>query len=247
MKLRSSLPHAAAAAVIALLATAQEAVAINDPELAYYFNFNDSGVANGQPASPAALSSDGFARSQTVITSNFNSPESNLLMGPGTTLNQHFLDGENEAGQGLVFRQGDSPGNNGNYIQFSIGDWSQIVLSYATTRSTGGFTEQQLSYSTDGTTFTTVGSFTAFDLTPGTFVVAEFDLTQVAPINAAGPATLRLTFVGATNLEGTNTIDNIQVNSIPEPATIMGGAMALGALCFSHLRRRAKRTGSPLV
>lgn len=246
MKLHNSLSPVArwgATAAIALLGCAA-APAANSQTLLTYFNFNDSGVANQQPATAAALTSDAPGLQTTTITTNFNAPATNVRVGAGTTVNQHPAD-LTGAGQGLTLRQGAAPGNNGNYIQFSVSTvgFTDVSLSYATIRTSEGFTTQTLSYSTDGgITFTTFGSFSP---TTTGFTTALFDLSAVNSIENQLSVTFRITFSGASNPSGTNTIDNLQVNGIPvvpvpEPATVVGGLLGVAGLCFNQRRRLSR-------
>ncbi len=212
-------------------------------QLVTYFNFNDSGVANGQPATAAALASDAPGLRASVISSNLNNPTTNLV-GRSGHYAQPSISRRHRSSQGLTVRQGANPGNNGNYVQFSVSTArvADLSLSYATTHTGTGFTTQTLSYSVNGGSFITVGTFTAFDPTAGTFVLASFDLSAINAIENQTSVTFRITFSGATNAAGTNTLDNIQLTSataVPEPATVGAGLLGVGALCW-HQRRRFK-------
>ena len=152
-----------------------------------------------------------------------------MIAVPGTTLNAF---GADPAGFAMGVRP---PFGTFFQISFSMVGFENLALSYATSMITGSFTTQTLAYSTNGVTFTDFGSFSP----TVTWSVASFDLSSISELDNAASVTLRLTFSGATGGAGANHIDNIQVNAapIPEPATVLGGLLAVGGLCF-HQRRR---------
>jgi hypothetical protein len=140
-----------------------------------------------------------------------------------------------------------------DYWQFSISTvgFQNINVSFDTAGNADGPATFQLQYSTTGTlgTFTNFGP--AYTVTTS-FVNKPFDLTSVAGLNNDANAVFRLVDVspamgGAINngngtTSGTNQIDNFVVTGaptvpVPEPATVLGGALALGGLVF-HQRRR---------
>lgn len=207
---------AAFGAVMLLCAAAPKA---NAATLITYFNFEDNNLAS-DPAVPAPL------QASTI------SGTANTTFGTGTTLN--IAPGNTQINNSSLHVAGST--QNGNYIQFSVSTLaiSSLSLSYATKSSSNGFSEQ-LSYSTNGTTFTNVGSV----FTPGTaYATTTFDLSGITAINNQATVTFRITFSGASG-SGTTDIDNIQLNAtaVPEPATVAGGALTLAALCV-HQRRR---------
>jgi hypothetical protein len=232
-KSTSLLPRLGIIAAIAIVA-AFATPAAHAQALLTYFNFNDSGVANGQDATAAALASDAPGIQNSTITTNFGTGDVNVAA--GSTLNQASGDGTG-AGQSLSMADGSN--NNGNWIQFSVStvSFTDLALSFAA-RSTGtGFTGIELSYSTDGTTFTSFSTYTSPQ--DSVFHLATFDLSSVTAIDNQSSVTLRLTFSGATTTAGSTNLDNIQVTAVPEPATVLGGLLGLAGLCF-HQRRRLR-------
>ncbi|MCW1915750.1 PEP-CTERM sorting domain-containing protein [Luteolibacter sp. GHJ8] len=116
-------------------------------------------------------------------------------------------------------------------IEVNLTSFEDIILSFATQRTSTGFNLNQLAWSTDGTTFTDFG--TAYN--PATsFAVQSFDLSAISEIENQATVFFRLTLTGATSNAGNNRIDNIQINAVPEPAAALLGSIGLIAL----LRRR---------
>ncbi len=158
----------------------------------------------------------------------------------GTTANAA---GGDPAGQALAL-QGGTTGtvvNNGATLTmlFNLVGYQDPILTFATQRTSTGFTGNQLSYSTDGTTFTSFGSTYA---PPSSFGIATFDLSSENSLDNQSDVYLRITFNGATSLSGNNRLDNIQLNvtAVPEPtdyALLVFGAL-FGAVQLVRLYRR---------
>ena len=217
----SLLPRLGVIAAIAMVA-ALTAPAAHAQTLLTYFNHNDEHITTFPD-----LVSDAPGLQTTTITTDFSPSIGITSIFPGTTLNAV---GAAPAGYGIAVNSG-----GGTFIQFNFSTvgFEDLSLSYATLMTTGGFTTQTLSYSTNGVTFTDFGSFSP----TGTWSVASFDLSSISALDNAASVTLRLTFSGASG-SGANYIDNIQVNAaVPEPATVLGGLLGVAGLCF-HQRRR---------
>ena len=122
---------------------------------------------------------------------------------------------------------------NGKFLTlaFSMTGFSDLVLSYATQRTTTGFTTQAWEFSTDGTVWNPVQTFTTE--IPSAF--AALTTGTIPGLDNLATSFLRLTVSGATATSGNNRLDNIQLNAnvVPEPAS--AGLLALGLLL---LRRR---------
>jgi len=227
-----------ATAAVALLACAAAPLA-NSQTLLTYFNFNDSNTIEDVPPGGTAPNGDGFL---STIMPSLTNGVSGFTFATGTTLNAI---GADPAGFALTVTAGagttSGGGNNGKSFEFTVStaNYTNISLSYATRRTGTGFTSQLIQYSTDGgLTFSTVGTFSAFN--GSDFTLASFNL----PSGAKNQPTIiiRFTLSGATNANGTNNFDNIQVNGtpvvpVPEPATLVGGLLGVAGLCF-HQRRR---------
>ncbi|HMP72172.1 MAG TPA: fibronectin type III domain-containing protein [Kiritimatiellia bacterium] len=156
-----------------------------------------------------------FNASDTVVSHGAGSLSHNLINtptfgNPGTTINAVSGD---VAGQDITITGGPGLGNNGRYIQFVI-DMSgleNLVMTYSTRRSGTGFDSQQLSYSTDGDTFTDFGA--PFTPTLDNHALRTYDLSSVTDLNNQGEVYLRITLSGATFATGNNRFDNFQFNA----------------------------------
>lgn len=174
-------------------------------------------------------SSDWFVPSSGSTNTELNGfSGSNLNLGPGfssTTTGMASLALVNQSANGkhAVFR-------------FSMAGFQDLAVSYASQRSSTGFTNHVWSYSTNGTTWTEHQTISSI---PTSFGVQT--LTTITGLNGAADAYLRLTASGATGGTGTNRLDNIQFNasSVPEPGSfLLISGVALGG---TLLRRRIRR------
>jgi hypothetical protein len=146
-----------------------------------------------------------------TLTSNFNSI--NIVYFAGTTINAV---GSDPAGQALALQGGTANINNGRNItlQFNLSQYSDPILTFATQRTTTGFNNNVIEWSTDGTTFSSAGISGTNPYNPGTsFTLQTFDFSNVNNLDNAATAFFRITFNGATTAAGNNRIDNIQLNA----------------------------------
>jgi hypothetical protein len=113
---------------------------------------------------------------------------------------------------------------------------SFALLSTGNPMNPGGFDQLNLLYSTNGTTFTNfatilgVRSVTTFTK-EGNFLL---------PAGANNQPTLYIEFcftdVKDNDTRNNTYIDNIQITGVPEPGTVIGGALGLLGLCWSQRR-----------
>lgn len=123
-------------------------------------------------------------------------------------------------------------------IKLSMSGYQDLVLSYATQKTSTGFNSNQWAYSTDGSNFTNFGS----TVVPATSF-ASVTLSTLTAVNNSSSVWLRYTFGGASGTSQNNRLDNIQINAtaiaVPEPSTyaaLAGAAALLGVLV--HRRRQ---------
>ncbi len=104
---------------------------------------------------------------------------------------------------------------NGKFMvfKFSMTGYQNLVITYATQRTTTGFNSQTWEYSTDGSSWSSIQSVTP----PASFAVQT--LSTVTGMNNATNAYLRVTFTGATAAAGNNRLDNIQLNATAIPSS----------------------------
>jgi hypothetical protein len=207
-------------------------------DLITYWNFN--GLVNN-------------TNNGTVYPPDFNTG-SLVLMGwtaagisanGGTVKNALAPDG---AGQSLELKRDE---NNGAMIVIStdLTFFSNPVLSFADRRNGSGFDSIQLSYSTDGVTFTDFGA--PFDPGNGTFDIHSFDFSAIDALDGASTAYFKMTLDGATAVGGRYRIDNIQINgvtsaAIPEPSAWMFATAGLVLLTGASLKRKKVPLHAPL-
>ena len=120
-------------------------------------------------------------------------------------------------------------------FRFSMAGFQDLVVSYATQRTSTGFSSQAWSFSTDGLNWTDHQTISGL---PTSF--ATQTLGSITGLNGATDAYLRLTVSGASAAAGNNRIDNIQFNAtaVPEPTSmLLAGSVALGGV-FLRLRRK---------
>jgi hypothetical protein len=162
-------------------------------------------------------------------------------------------DSANQAGATVNSRNGDPAGealaligsdNNGDSIVIQVGGLglSDFVITYATRRTSTGFTTHTWAYSTDGINYTDFGSvgFTADSV----FELKTVDMSSISALDNQATVFFRDTLSGATSTSGNNRFDNIAVEAVPEPTTVALGIFAFGLLAISggrawlHSRRR---------
>ncbi len=222
MKLKLAL--LSVAGIIAMTASSADAALIA------YWNFNTLSIttagAPGTGTIPASIAAD--SGTGTIDLSTFTGLIDDFA---GTTLNA--LNGDPaEESLSLVSNAG-----NGSSISFTFSTLGLegIVLT-ADVRGTGtGFTTGVWSYTTNGTDYTPI-SGNNIATTSTTFATLTADFTSVTGMDNMASVTLVYTVSGATSASGNNRLDNVQINSIPEPA-----AALLGALGLLGLLRRGRR------
>jgi hypothetical protein len=163
-----------------------------------------------------------------------------------------------------------NPAGNGSSHSFSstnwaIGDYYQFTLStiglvdltvgFDQTSSNTGPRDFKLSYSTDGTSFTDVGTYTvlangtpnaAWNGTTSSSAYHEsFDLSSINAIENVSQVTFRLVDnstsaagSGSVASGGTDRVDNFTVTTVPEPGAFMALAGGIGVLAIRRRRVR---------
>lgn len=151
----------------------------------------------------------------------------------GSTLNA--LPGD-AAGQALAIRglgTNAAPDTNGKYVQFQFDTtgFNNIQMTWAERGTTAGPTGIAISISTDGTNFTSAGSFVPTN--NSNFNLRTVNLSAFPALNNAATAYVRYTFTGYTSSSGGYRFDNVQV--IPTPGAV--ALLGLGGLAAARRRR----------
>jgi hypothetical protein len=137
----------------------------------------------------------------------------------------------------LAIQLSHAKSNEGSCFQFTVNTigLSQMSLSFAYNNNGNGFTTATFQYSLDaGANFTTFGTST---LTTGGNFVASADVPVAA--NNQASVVFQICFTGGTS-NGNNiqtVIDNVRLDAIPEPSTVMSGLLSVGGLCWVQRRR----------
>ncbi len=131
------------------------------------------------------------------------------------------------------------PGNGSSILlEFSMLQWRDPVLSFATQGTATGFNSNQVAWSLNGSDFTDFGA--AYSPS-ASYSLQSFDLSAVDSLDGAATAYLRITFDGATGASGNNRIDNLTLSAIPEPSIL---CLLPGGAGMLLLRRRRRKTAT---
>lgn len=228
-------------ALATLVAAVGVASSANANVLAYW-NFNNSLAGSPttnlgvlQDAYPyAANSGSGTISTNGSLNSSNTSPNGDVGTFGGSTINA--LNSDPTGGALTFVNTGGAWAGGTGYFQFNIStlNASNLVMSFATRRSNSGFNSVQVSYSTNGTTFTNFGA--AFDPT-ASFIAESFDFSAVTVLNNKANAYIRLTFGGAPSNGGNVRVDNVQFNATVTPAPGVLSLMGFAGLAAARRRR----------
>ncbi|MFM9024421.1 MAG: autotransporter-associated beta strand repeat-containing protein, partial [Planctomycetaceae bacterium] len=119
----------------------------------------------------------------------------------------------------LAVVSGSANAANGKFavFKFSMTGYQDLVISLSAQRTATGFATQVWEFSTDGTTYSSIGSLlggsTAGTIRDSFVNTGTLTLPTVTGFNNATNAFVRVTFTGATTTTGNNRLDNIQFNA----------------------------------
>ncbi len=120
-------------------------------------------------------------------------------------------------------------------FKFSMSGFAGLSISYATQRTSSGFTGQVLEYSSNGTTWSSIGSNTSIQSSFSAPSGVATTFSGITGLDGAATAYVRITLSGATG--GNNRFDNFifSADAIPSP-----GALALLGVAGLVTSRRRK-------
>lgn len=184
-------------------------------DLLGYWSFNaPEGSGNPWPTPVEATFGDG------EITYAFTESNVESFAGDGDN-----AQGGDSAGDSFVI-QDDAENDNHFDIAVSTEDAENIELAFWASKTSTGFNNNTVSYSTDGgSTFTQEFTFDPDDTSSG--AVETFDFSSIAALNDNPDVIFRITIDGATSATGNNRYDNITVRGDLQPAD---GPIALDAV-----------------
>jgi hypothetical protein len=116
----------------------------------------------------------------------------------------------------LALLVGSSNSANGKSVVFKVNmaGYQNLIISYATQKTTTGFTSQVWEYSTNGTTWSAISTVSTI---PSAFAVQT--LSTVTGLDNVVTAYVRMTVSGGSGTSSNNRLDNVQFNAtlIPVP------------------------------
>lgn len=111
-------------------------------------------------------------------------------------------------------------GNNGKHLDFNFSSegYENLILSFWSRRTSTGFDNNQIQYSTTGGNGPFIdlvgGNYNPVDLTAGQ--VETFNISNSLPqVNNEANLVIRIIFDGASNASGNNYIDNVKLEGTP--------------------------------
>jgi hypothetical protein len=121
----------------------------------------------------------------------------------------------------LVLLGGTSNSANGKSIVFAIdmANREDLSISYASQRTSAGFTSHTWAYSTDASSWTTMDAITTIASS-----FATITLPTITALDGVKTAYLRLTVTGATQSTGNNRFDNIQFQAVETKTITLNGS-----------------------
>ncbi|MDD4033938.1 MAG: FlgD immunoglobulin-like domain containing protein [Candidatus Cloacimonetes bacterium] len=136
----------------------------------------------------------------------------------GTTVNgtDAEVNGGSFVPQGGTDLGGGVFANNGEYFEIaaSTEGFENIVLSYATQRTSTGFSSQAIYYSTDGENYTFKETITDI---PSSWAIRAIDFSGIAGVPNNPNFQIKIILDGASTTAGNNRFDNIQINGYALP------------------------------
>jgi hypothetical protein len=212
-----------------------------DADVIVYFNFEGNTFTSVPAPGPGGLYP--FLQNQTILNSPINPfPAGGLSLAPGVgTILNRLIPDVPTTNTALALR-GDTNGTSSmQCFRFGVNTttYGQASLSFALQSVGNGtqYSQMQVRYSTNGGASFTVTPEGSVSITrDGLYHIYTFDISGAG--NTAN-ALIDVCFTGSTTNANPNItrLDNLQINAIPEPATVAGGVLGVMGLCWSQRRR----------
>jgi hypothetical protein len=175
------------------------ATTLEEPDVLYYWSFNDDVPSSGNWSQPIDSQIGSGALTYTFA---------NAVSFGGTTANA--LSGY-IAGGSFVPQGGTANENNGEEFVLSIPTtgYKDIYLAYATQRTSTGFTSQAIYYTLDGTGYTLKETITSI---PSSWGIQTIDFSSISGVDNNSNFAVRIILDGASSDTGNNRFDNIRIS-----------------------------------
>ncbi|MFN5320705.1 MAG: PEP-CTERM sorting domain-containing protein [Planctomycetota bacterium] len=185
---------------------------------------------------------DGTNGSSNWTSSNTNTREINAFA--GTNVNATNGLSTTTTSPAALALLNTTANNKSIVFKFDMTGYKDLVISLAAQRTDTGFNSQVWEGSTNGTTWSSIGTLVG-GTTSGT-IRNSFSNTGVLTLGSytgvdnSSTAYVRVTFSGASSASGNNRLDNIQfsANAVPEPTT--GLLLGVGTLACAAFRRNRR-------
>jgi len=184
--------------------------------LVHYWNFNS--LPSGTITSPISADVSAITGALTSIA----------YTGTGTgyldNVEGDVLNSQNGAPAGLGLRPRNPSDTRSLLVSFPTTGYENLMVKFATTRTTQGATEQNYAYSLDGgvTFITTDLPVTTYSPSATAYELVTLDFSNVPGVDDAANIVVRINFGGTTaaGTSGNNRFDNLTVTGTPLDGTV---------------------------
>jgi len=183
---------------------------------------------------------DGSEGSSSWISTNTASRELNAFS--GTAVNATNGLSTNTTSPAAIALVNSNANGKMAVFKFDLTGYQDLSLTFSAQRTGTGFNSQLWEWSTNGSTYSSIGTLSDTDILSSFASTGILSFTNITGLNNASSAYVRVTVSGASAAAGNNRMDNIQFNAnlIPEPTSL--ALIGLGALGMAgYMIRRRKR------
>ena len=184
--------------------------------LVHYWSFNS--LPNGHIENPIAADVSAITSALTSIT--YTGTGAGYL----DNVDGDVLNAQNGAPAGLGLRPRNPSDTRSLLVSFPTTGYENVMVKFATTRTSAGATEQNYAYSLDGgiTFITTDLPVTTYSPSPTAYELVTLDFSNVPGVDDAANIVVRINFGGtaAAGESGNNRFDNLTVTGTPLEGTV---------------------------